>query len=70
MRKFVCIIVLILSCLSAFAQKADLRRGNREFKNKEYAKADISYRKAIMLDTSSVAAHYNLANNLYRPADG
>ena len=44
----------------------DLRRGNREFKKGEYAKADISYRKAIMLDTASVAARYNLANNLYR----
>ena len=66
MRKFVCITILALSCLSAFAQKADLRRGNREFKKKEYAKADISYRKAIMQDTSLVAAYYNLANNLYR----
>ena len=66
MRKLVCIIILILSALSAFGQKADLRRGNREFKKKEYAKADISYRKALMQDTASVAAHYNLANNLYR----
>ena len=66
MRKLVCIIILILSALSAFGQKADLRRGNREFNKKEYAKADISYRKALMQDTASVAAHYNLANNLYR----
>ena len=51
---------------AAFAQKADLRRGNRQFKKGEYAQADISYRKALMQDTSSVAAHYNLANNLYR----
>ena len=66
MRKLVCIIALILSCSAAFAQKADLRRGNREFKKGEYAKADVSYRKAILLDTSLVAARYNLANNLYR----
>ena len=66
MRKFVCITALILCCLSAFAQKADLRRGNREFRKGEYAKADISYRKALMQDTSSVAARYNLAGNLYR----
>ena len=56
----------MVSCSVAFAQKADLRRGNREFKKGQYAKADFSYRKAIMLDTSSVAARYNLANNLYR----
>ena len=65
MRKFVC-IVLMLSCLTAFGQKADLRKGNRQFKKGEYAQADISYRKGLMQDTSSVAAHYNLANNLYR----
>lgn len=59
-------IVLALSCLSAYAQKADLRRGNRQFKKGEYAEADISYRKGLLQDTSSVAAHYNLANNLYR----
>ena len=66
MRKFVCISILLLSCLGAFAQKADLRRGNREFRKGEYAKADISYRKALMQDTSSVATRYNLAGNLYR----
>ncbi|MBP5482975.1 MAG: tetratricopeptide repeat protein, partial [Bacteroidales bacterium] len=65
MRKIMCII-LALSCLSAFGQKADLRKGNRQFKKEKYAEADISYRKAIMQDTASVAAHYNLANNLYR----
>lgn len=65
MRKFVC-IVLMLSCLTVFGQKADLRKGNRQFKKGEYAQADISYRKGLMQDTSSVAAHYNLANNLYR----
>ena len=66
MRKFLCIVMLLVSGSVAFGQKADLRRGNREFKKGEYAKADISYRKALMLDTASVAAHYNLANNLYR----
>ena len=66
MRKFVCMILLMMSCLTAFGQKADLRKGNRQFKKGEYAQADISYRKGLMQDTSSVAAHYNLANNLYR----
>ena len=65
MRKILCII-LAFGCLSAWGQKADLRKGNRQFKKEKYAEADISYRKALMQDTSSVAAHYNLANNLYR----
>ena len=66
MRKFVCIILALSLCGAAFAQKADLRRGNRQFKKGEFAQADISYRKGLMQDTSSVAAHYNLGNNLYR----
>ena len=66
MRKFVCIILALSLSVAAFAQKADLRRGNRQFKKGEYAQADISYRKGLMQDTSSVAAHYNLGNNLYR----
>ena len=66
MRKFICICLVLSLSGAAFAQKADLRRGNRQFKKGEYAQADISYRKALMQDTSSVAAHYNLANNLYR----
>ena len=65
MRKLLCII-LILSCASAWGQKADLRKGNREFRKGEYGQADISYRKGLLKDTSSVAAKYNLANNLYR----
>ena len=66
MRKFICIVLAICLSGAAFAQKADLRRGNRQFKKQEYAKADISYRKGLMQDTTSVAAHYNLAGNLYR----
>ena len=64
MKKWLCILLTLVSVGSAFAQRADLRRGNREFRKKEYAKADISYRKAVMQDTSLVAGYYNLANNL------
>ena len=66
MRRFVTILLLALDSLSAFGQKADLRRGNRQFRKEKYAEADISYRKALMQDTSLVATRYNLANNLYR----
>ena len=66
MRKFLCISLALCCSIAVFGQKADLRRGNRQFKKKDYAAADISYRKALMLDTASVAAHYNLAHNLYR----
>lgn len=66
MRKSVLIISLTLASVSAWGQKADLRKGNREFRKGEYGEADISYRKGLLKDTSSVAAKYNLANNLYR----
>lgn len=66
MRKFLCVILALGCSVAVFGQKADLRKGNRQFKKKDYAAADISYRKAIMQDTSLVAGYYNLANNLYR----
>ena len=57
---------MILGSISAWGQKADLRKGNSQFRKGEYSEADISYRKGLLKDTSSVGAKYNLANNLYR----
>lgn len=65
MRKLL-VILLAFSCLTAQAQKADLRKGNRQFAKGQFAEADISYRRALLQDTTSAAAHYNLANTLYR----
>lgn len=47
----------------------DVRRGNRDFKKENYREADIDYRKALVKDSTSVAANYNLANTLYRQGD-
>jgi len=66
MRKIVCILLALSLSGVAFAQKADFRRGNRQFKKEKYAEADISYRKGLLKDSTSVKGHYNLANNLYR----
>ena len=65
MRKYLTIL-LLFAVIPAFAQVRDLRRGNREFRKGEYGQADISYRKGLLKDSTSVAARYNLANNLYR----
>ena len=65
MRKYLTIL-LLFAVIPAFAQLKDLRRGNREFRKGEYGQADISYRKGLLKDSTSVAARYNLANNLYR----
>ena len=67
MRKFLVIISLLLS-VTVFAQvdKKDVRRGNRQFGKAKYGDADISYRKGLNADSTSVAAAYDLGNNLYR----
>ena len=70
MRKILIFISLFLS-VAAFAQvdKKDVRRGNRQFGKAKYGDADISYRKALNADSTSVPAAYDLANNLYRQGD-
>ena len=70
MRKFLIFISLFLS-VAAFAQvdKKDVRRGNCQFGKARYGDADISYRKALNADSTSVPAAYDLANNLYRQGD-
>ena len=70
MRKFLIFISLFLS-VAAFAQvdKKDVRRGNRQFGKAKYGDADISYRKALNADSTSVPAAYDLGNNLYRQGD-
>ena len=70
MKKILFIIALLLS-VTAFAQvdKKDVRRGNRQFGKARYGDADISYRKALNADSTSVPAAYDLANNLYRQGD-
>ena len=65
MKKYLTIL-LLFAVIPAFAQVRDLRRGNREFRKGEYGEADISYRKGLLKDSTSIAARYNLANNLYR----
>ena len=61
-------LLLAATTFSLFAQpdKKDVRQGNRMFRKGKYAEADISYRKGLLKDSTSVAANYDLASNLYR----
>ena len=70
MRKFL-ILIALLASVTGFAQvdKKDVRRGNRQFAKAKYGDADISYRKALNADSTSVRAAYDLGNNLYRQGD-
>ena len=71
MRKILIAILLSFVTTSGFCQvdRKDVRRGNREFRKENYREADIDYRKALVKDSLSVAANYNLANTLYRQGD-
>ena len=62
------VVLAVLSCTAALAQpdRREVRSGNRQFKKGNWQKSEIEYRKALVKDTSSVAASYNLANALYR----
>ncbi|MBR5385733.1 MAG: tetratricopeptide repeat protein [Bacteroidales bacterium] len=68
LRIITVILLTVVTALSAAAQpdRVNIRKGNRQFRKKAYQAADISYRKALMADSTSIAASYNLANNLYR----
>lgn len=58
----------LLGALSMSAQvdRRDVRAGNRQFRKENWREADIDYRKALVKDSTSIAANYNLASNLYR----
>ena len=62
---------MMLSSMSSYAQvdKKDVRRGNRDFRKENYREAEIDYRKALVKDSLSLAANYNLASTLYRQGD-
>ena len=60
--------MLLLSAMDASAQveRREVRQGNRKFRKAEYNEAEVAYMKALLKDSLSVAANYNLANTLYR----
>lgn len=69
--RFVLVTALLLSgfCASAQVDRHDVRKGNRDYRKGNYKEAEIDYRKALVKDSLSVAANYNLANALYRQND-
>ena len=60
----------LLLAAEAFAQspadRHDVRAGNRRFRKERFQESDIWYRKALVKDSTSVAANYNLANTMYK----
>ncbi len=60
-------LLLLATALSASAQKAErdqIRRGNRQYRDSVFVDAEVSYRKALDANPQSTVAMYNLANTL------
>ena len=69
MKRFLMTSAALLLCLAAaFAQneRREVRRGNRLFSKDKYQECEISYKKALVADSLSAAANYNLGNTYYR----
>lgn len=66
--RYIIVVLSLLACLPAMSQtdRREVRKGNREFRRGDWRSADISYRKALLKDSTSFAANYNLASNQYR----
>ena len=74
MRRGLYILLIFMSVLQitpagAQGDRKDVRRGNRDFRKENFREAEIDYRKALVKDSLSVAANYNLASVLYRQKD-
>lgn len=64
------LVVLMLALpMSAQVDRREVRHGNRLFKKGDFRRSEIDYRKALVKDSTSIAATYNLANALYRQGD-
>ncbi|MCR5828400.1 MAG: tetratricopeptide repeat protein [Bacteroidales bacterium] len=69
MRKSFIIAILMFAVLApAFGQtdRKDVRHGNRLFGKENYQEAEIDYKKALMKDSLSNAANFNIGNTYYR----
>lgn len=71
MRRYLLVILLSLLVLPAYAQmdKKEVRAGNRKFKKEKFKEAEIDYRRAVLADSTSMKANYNLASALYEQQD-
>mgnify|MGYP003499678643 CR=1 FL=1 len=65
-------LMFVLTAAEAYAQnpdRKDVRRGNRDFRKENYREAEVDYLKAIVKDSMSVAANYNMASTHFRNGD-
>ena len=69
-RTILCLAALLaVSPCFAQADRREVRHGNRRFAKNNYREAEVDYRKALVKDSTSFAATYDLASALYRQKD-
>ena len=68
MKRYLFTGLLLLAAVTCFAQgeRKSVRHGNRDFRKEKWQQAEINYKKALVADSTSVAADYNLGNTYYR----
>lgn len=71
MKRLMILILVLASAVTVSAQtdRKEVRAGNKAFRKGDFRKSEIDYRKAVLKDSLSVAAQYNLASSLYRQED-
>ena len=71
MKRLMILILALASAVTVSAQtdRKEVRAGNRAFRKGNFRKSEIDYRRAVLKDSLSVAAQYNLASSLYRQDD-
>ena len=71
MKRLMIWILALASAVTVSAQtdRKEVRAGNRAFRKGDFRKSEIDYRRAVLKDSLSVAAQYNLASSLYRQDD-
>lgn len=70
-HKIFAVLFFLSLALAAYGQadRHDVRAGNRKFRKGEFKQAEVDYRKAVMKDSTSLKAQYNLASSLYKQDD-
>ncbi len=68
MKRFLLISLLIISSIFSYSQQERkyIREGNKNYAEKAYNNSETEYGKAILSDSSSFPANFNLANAYYK----
>ena len=68
MKYILLILVIFATSMNTFSQneKKFIREGNKQYKQKNFNDAEVSYRKSLQKDSTYLKGKYNLANALYK----